>query len=337
MHRPLACAATLGVLLLAACQRGDRKTSSYAADQGKSWCDEVPRPANAALPAVDVGSAWFSVYQAAPGVFAIVEPRQFQEAISYLIVGDTSALLFDSGIGMVRIKPVVDRLTRVPVAVLNSHTHFDHVGGNWEFAEVLGLDTEYTRANERGLPHAALKGEAASEALCKPIPDGVDTAQLQTRPWTVTRRVADGTVLDLGGRRIEILAAPGHTPDAIALLDRAHGLLFTGDSYYDGTIWLFVPETDLDAYEHSLARLVELGDATRTLLPAHNTASVPAGRLATVLAALRTMRAGGGVVTPQEDARILVRVGDVQFMTSKAVLAGRARAKAGGSGLTPAR
>jgi len=46
--------------------------------------------------------------------------------------------------------------------------------------------------------------------------------------------------------------------DAIALLDRGNGLLFTGDTYYPGPIWLFRPETDFDAYVDSVKRLAAL-------------------------------------------------------------------------------
>ncbi|MCZ8206504.1 MAG: hypothetical protein O9271_18065, partial [Gemmatimonas sp.] len=52
-----------------------------------SWCTQLPRPVNQRLRQVDVGSPWFTVYEADRGVYAIVEPRQFQETIAYLIVG----------------------------------------------------------------------------------------------------------------------------------------------------------------------------------------------------------------------------------------------------------
>jgi glyoxylase-like metal-dependent hydrolase (beta-lactamase superfamily II) len=315
--RAVGVAALLG-LALAACREG-RRTEGSGADAAPParWCDSVPRAANAALRAVDAGSEWFQVFEVAPGTFAITEPRQFQEAISYLLVGSTRALLWDSGIGAARIRPVVERLTRLPVSVLNSHTHFDHVGGNWEFDDVWGMDTPYTREHEGGTPHAKLASEAAPDALCTPLPAEADTAGLAARPWTVTRRVGDGTRVDLGGRVLEVLGAPGHTPDALALLDRGQGLLLTGDTYYDGTLWLWSAETDFDAYEATLARLVALGPAVKTLLPAHNTATVPATRLATVLAAFRTLRAGGGAVTPGEGNQVRVRVGDVTFLTSQ--------------------
>jgi glyoxylase-like metal-dependent hydrolase (beta-lactamase superfamily II) len=80
----------------------------------------------------------------------------------------------------------------------------------------------------------------------------LDTAKFYTRPWKATRTVADGDTIDLGGRVLRVVAVPGHTPDAVALLDSARGLLWTGDTYYDAPVWLYVPETDLDAYERSI-------------------------------------------------------------------------------------
>ena len=64
---------------------------------------------------------------------------------------------------------------------------------------------------------------------------------------------------------------PGHTPDAVALLDRDAGFLWSGDSFYEGPIWLFAPETDLEAYRESVARLAELAGGLNAVFPAHNT------------------------------------------------------------------
>ena len=126
------------------------------ATQTGTWCAQLPRPANTALPSVRTRSDWFHVYQAAPGVFALIESDQFQEAISYLIVGETAALMFDTGIGVVPIRPVIEELTTLPVTVVNSHSHYDHVGGNHEFARVLSMDTPFTRMKMAGRPHEGL-------------------------------------------------------------------------------------------------------------------------------------------------------------------------------------
>ncbi len=51
--------------------------------------------------------------------------------------------------GISDIKSVAGELTKLPVIVLNSHTHDDHVGGNWQFETVYALDTEFTRKNAK--------------------------------------------------------------------------------------------------------------------------------------------------------------------------------------------
>src|ERR1700674_2872144 len=99
--------------------------------QQSGWCKGLPRPAYSKLERVPTVDSWFEVYKIRPGVFAIYEPHQLEEVISYLIVGGDRALLFDTGMGVSNIQAVVAGLTKLPVSVLNSHTHNDHVSDNW--------------------------------------------------------------------------------------------------------------------------------------------------------------------------------------------------------------
>ena len=297
--------------------RGGTPAPDVAAATDSSWCASIPRAANSALERVDVGSDWYTVYRVEPGVFALVEPRQFQEAISYLIVGRTRALLFDTGIGLVPMRPLIERLTSLPVTVLNSHTHFDHVGANAEFDDVRGMDTPFTRENARGKPHAAIADEVAASSFCGAPPAGADTAAFSSRPFTIAGTVRPGETIDLGDRQLEVIGTPGHTPDAIALHDPANGLLWTGDSFYESTIWLFSPGTDLAAYEASMVRLAALAPRLRRLLPAHNTATASPRRLLEVVEAIRTVRTGGGARSEEGGGRVLVRVGALAFMIAK--------------------
>jgi glyoxylase-like metal-dependent hydrolase (beta-lactamase superfamily II) len=323
--------------VLSGCARSTSSTPpAPAVTAPPRWCDLLPRPANAALPRVSVATDWFEVYRAADGVFAIAEPHQFQEVISYLIVGSDRALMFDTGLGLAPIRPVVEQLTSLPVEVLNSHTHFDHVGGNAEFDRIAAMDTPYTKANARGFGHEALAGEVAPTSFCKGPPKDADTAGFRTRPWTKTRSVAGGDKIDLGGRVLEVLHVPGHTPDALALLDRVNGLLWTGDSYYDGTIWLYVPETSLDDYERSMAILASVSvPALKQLLPAHNTASADPKRLVQAREAIRQIRAGSLQGKEESDNRVVFTFDGFSILVSRPLLEGRTGdLSRGGSGLT---
>ena len=271
-ERLTVCAPTFvacGLLALSASIGAEQKPRDEPVRPG--WCQQLPRPEYKALTRVDSADPWFEVYRIRPGVFAIYEPRQWEEVISYLIVGQRRALLFDTGIGVGRMRDVVSGLTTLPVTVLNSHTHFDHVGGNADFAEILNVDSEYARANASGATNRYAAWDAlAPERLCGPLPAGVTRDSYRIRPWKATRAVQDRERLDLGGRTLEVLLTPGHTPDSLCLLDRQNRLLFTGDTFYLGPIYLYVPETDVAAYERSLDRLVQIAPQLDILLPAHN-------------------------------------------------------------------
>ena len=270
---------------------------SLVSSEIPDWCKPLPRPEYASLQRVLPNEAWFEIYKVAPGVFAIYEPHQSEETIGYLIVGTKQALLFDTGMGIADIKAVVRRLTSRPIVVLNSHTHDDHVGGNWQFEFVYGMDTDFTRKNAKGSREAA-QTEIAPGEICGELPKNFNPKTYATKPWRISRFVHDGFKINLGGRTLEIVGTPGHTPDAICLLDRAKGLLFTGDTYYPAPIWLFRPETDLDAYVASVKRMAALAPELKLVLGAHNIPVAQPSVLPRLVTAIEAVRAGKGESKP---------------------------------------
>jgi glyoxylase-like metal-dependent hydrolase (beta-lactamase superfamily II) len=277
------------------------------------WCKALPRPEYKQLKRVPVSDPWFEVYKPAPGVFAIYEPHQAEETIGYLILGHHSALLFDTGMGISDIKNVVGELTKLPVIVLNSHTHDDHVGGNWQFETVYAMDTEFTRKNAKGSREDA-QAEIAPDQICGALPKGFDAKAYSTRPWKIARYIKDGDEISLGGRKIEVIATPGHTPDAISLFDRGNGLLFTGDTYYPAPIWLYRPETDLDAYDKSIRRLAALAPHVRLVLGAHNIPVAPPSVLPRLVTAFEAVRAGKIKPVPDSPGKVLYKVDGFAFL-----------------------
>lgn len=277
------------------------------------WCKPLPRPEYKALERVAVSDPWFEVYKVAAGVLAIYEPHQAEETIGYLILGEKRALLFDTGMGISDVKKVTAELTKLPIVVLNSHTHDDHVGGNWEFETVYGMDTEFTRTNAKGSRQDA-QAEIAGDQICGDLPKGFDAKTYATKPWHISRFLHDEDKVDLGGRTIEVLATPGHTPDAICLLDRANGLLFTGDTYYPAPIWLFRPETDLDAYVASVKRIAALAPQLKLVLGAHNIPVAQPAVLPRLVAAILAVRAGKGETRPDVAGKVITTIDGFSFL-----------------------
>ena len=277
------------------------------------WCRALPRPEYKTLKAVPVTDPWFEVYEVVPQVFAIYEPHQAEETIAYLIVGDKRALLFDTGMGISDIRKATGELTHLPIIVLNSHTHDDHVGGNWQFDTVYGMDTDFTRTNAKGSRQDA-QDEIGSGMICGELPKDFNRESYATTPWKISRFLHGHDQIDLGGRTLEIISTPGHTPDAIALLDRAHGLLFSGDTYYPAPIWLFRPETNLDDYVASVKRLAALAPQVKLVLGAHNVPYAQPSVLPALVMAIETVRAGKVRGELQEDGKALYRSNGISFL-----------------------
>ena len=286
---------------------------ALAQTENPQWCRALPRPEYNKLARIQVSDSWFEVYRVAPAVFAIYEPHQSEEVISYLIMGKKRALLFDTGMGISDIKKLTAELTRLPVFVLNSHTHNDHVGGNWQFENIYGIDTEFTRNNAKGSREDA-QAEIAPGEICGKLPLGFDRKAYQTKPWKITTYTHNGDRIDLGERSLEVIGTPGHTPDAICLLDRKNGLLFTGDTYYPAPIWLFRPETDLNAYESSVRKLVALAPEIKLVLGAHNVPVASPSVLPRLLAAFEDVRAGKVPASPAAQGKVLYKVNDISFL-----------------------
>lgn len=212
---------------------------------------------------------YFAVEQIGPQAFAIGEPRYYQQNYAYLIIGHDRAVLFDSGTGTRNIAPVVRSLTRLPVTVIVSHLHFDHLGGIGAFGQLAMIDLPETRAD---MDHGRFRPKryeffGFEDGLPTPSP-------------TVTAWLTPGQVLDLGGRTLTVLSAPGHTPSSVALYDPATHSLFIGDFIYPTTLYAFLPGASLSAYRATTKRLL---------------ASLPAD---TILWTAHCCRAGEGVAAP---------------------------------------
>lgn len=265
------------VFSLAGCSVGDAPGEAAGAGaqvsgglDTENWWDELPRPQWAGFARIPQDQDWFEVYRVAPSVYAIYEPGQYEEVISFLIEGEEKSLLFDSGLGIGDIRAVVEGLTDREVVVLNSHTHYDHVGGNHQFGTIYAMDTAFTRRNAQGAPPEALAGFVQDGWVWKPLPDGFSRSDYRTRPFTISRFVVDGERIDIGGRILEVVATPGHAPDAICLLDREHRLLFTGDSFYLGPLYTHLEGSDFDAFSNSANRIASLAESFDAMMTAHN-------------------------------------------------------------------
>jgi glyoxylase-like metal-dependent hydrolase (beta-lactamase superfamily II) len=195
--------------------------------------------------------SWFEVRDLGDGIQLIAEPGH---ANSFLVSGTMTALLFDTGTGIVAISDVVRELTDLPLIVVNSHDHLDHRGGN----AALVSDRDKCRLQDIAAHPIALQGGHAEveagflllyeRAMREVYSDYLRYLELDEQSFFVssslprmreipdlsgwhvpavrpTRALADGELIDLGGRVLRVLHTPGHAPDAICLYDEVTGAL----------------------------------------------------------------------------------------------------------------
>ena len=288
-------------LLLLGCS-GER-VEGRGGDTDK-WWSSLPRAEWAAYERVLPETPWFEVYKIRPGVFAIYEPGQFEEVISFLIIGDQRALLFDTGLGIGDMKAVTAALTDKPVTVLNSHSHYDHIGGNHQFTDIHGLETEFGLRRQAGISH-----EKAAEYVA-PVwmhPDitapGVSPDHYAIKPYALAEIVKDGDVIDLGNRALQVLHIPGHSPDSLALYDRHNGHLYVGDTFYPAPLYAHLEGSDVVQYAITARRLAMLVPNLKDVMTAHNVPIVSPDYLTELDAAFSAIERGDADFEKSDGAR----------------------------------
>jgi glyoxylase-like metal-dependent hydrolase (beta-lactamase superfamily II) len=270
-------------------------------EAAEKWWQKLPRKSWDRFEKIPQSQKWFEVYRIQPGIFAIYEPGQWEEVISYLIVGKNKSLLFDTGLGIGDIKKLTSEITPIEPLVINSHTHYDHIGGNYQFQEIYGIDDEFSRLNSKGSPYKEVKEFVSDEWLHGETPKGFVPKQYQIKPYKITKIVKDGDRIDLGDRVLEIILIPGHTPDSICLLDRKNRLLFTGDTFYPAPLYAHFPESNFNEYAQTAQLLHKLQSEVDYVIPSHNETLLPSSYLEKLDLAFQSIQNGSAKFKEQKD------------------------------------
>lgn len=125
-----------------------------------------------------------------------------------------------------------------------------------------------------------------------PLPEGFIKDKYHIHPFAISRIIAEGDVIDVGGRRLEILETPGHAPDSICLIDRDNRILFTGDTFYLAPLYTHVDGSDFEDYARSAARLAGLAGDIDIAITSHNVPIVDGEYMIALGLAFEQIKAG---------------------------------------------
>jgi len=228
-------------------------------------------------------SKFFKTFELYNGVTAI---SGLLGELAFLIRGRKKALLIDTLTGIGSLKSFCRELTDLPLAVVNSHGHVDHVGSNSEFKYVyihpLDIDMSiYQASMDKKIEFLSRKGFL--ENLFK---KGVSKEDLVNENPFFTIPINDGEYFDLGDREIEVIHIPGHSRGSIALLDIKERTAFIGDSICDGMLLNLENSTSVEEYIEGMEHLKQHIDRfdrmywshdIQPLLPVHIKEAIEAG------------------------------------------------------------
>lgn len=210
---------------------------------------------------------WFEVEKIDTDTYAISEYKHWEETHCYLLCGTKCAILIDTGLGVANIKDVVDDLTKLPITVVTTHAHWDHIGGHKHFSNFAVHENEVNWIVEKfPIPLQVVKKNLTLKPCAFPADFGLDNYQIfKGNPTSVLH---DGDLLDLGNRTLQVIHTPGHSPGHCCFFEQDRGWLYSGDLIYKGCLDAFYPTTDPISFMHSVEKVKAL--SLERIFPAHH-------------------------------------------------------------------
>lgn len=172
----------------------------------------------------------------------------------YLVVGDERAALVDTMEGVGDLRAEVERVTSLPVTVLLTHHHHDHVGGACSF-ESVGISAVDDGFWEREENAEARIREQLKEGFG--LPEGTFFSTVEGRRPT-TWHVDEGYELDLGGETVRAVALPGHTRGSMGYVVSGERVLLSGDAVTPCMTLFYDDSTTVDEWVATLDKMAAL-------------------------------------------------------------------------------
>jgi glyoxylase-like metal-dependent hydrolase (beta-lactamase superfamily II) len=135
--------------------------------------------------------------------------RVYNESL-YLVEGTDKAVLIDAGTNIKNLDRIAGTITQKPVTLVATHVHPDHTGLSIDCFPEIYINPGDTVLIPRIMP--GYKGKV--------------------------RYLKDGEEIDLGGRKLEVVFTPAHTPGSTTFIDKDAAYGFSGDSFGSGNLLL---------------------------------------------------------------------------------------------------
>ncbi|KAB3528848.1 MBL fold metallo-hydrolase [Alkaliphilus serpentinus] len=184
------------------------------------------------------------------------------ETNAYIIYDEDTleALVIDPGDDQKTLTKGINRNSLKPIGIIVTHCHFDHIGGAEGLKKIFNI------------PIMAHKKEV--EGLMDPQINYSAQMRREDISLKVDTMVTDGSIIRVGGLKLEVIHTPGHTPGGICLKESNSNIVFTGDTVFEDDLG----RTDLtggneEALRKSIMNKVSRWSDTTVIYPGHGQSS----------------------------------------------------------------
>jgi len=179
-----------------------------------------------------------------------------------LVIGKEKALLFDTCTGADNMLEAVRKITSLPLLVIASHGHFDHIGGSIYFDEVFMKKEDFSLFEEYS--NEIITGWIKD--MCGP--DKEEDYTYDCKEWKQFSSL-DFERFDLGDMECEVISLPGHTIGSVGIYIPNLRILLSGDALTPIMCMLFSNHMSLDIQYHTLEKVQKM-DIDYYLTSHHN-------------------------------------------------------------------
>lgn len=158
----------------------------------------------------------------------------------YIVEGEDRAILIDAGTSIKDLKKIVESITSKPITLVATHVHGDHTG-----SAINDFDEIFINAADMVNVPSSMPGYKGT-----------------------IKYLTDGETIDMGGRKIEVIFTPGHTPGSTTFIDLAAGYGFSGDAFGSGYLLLFTNFSTLKLTSQRLSEYMQKHNISK-LYPGH--------------------------------------------------------------------
>lgn len=187
----------------------------------------------------------------------------------YLVIGEEKACLLDTCNGIGNIKEYVETITKLPVFVILTHGHLDHMGGAGLFDEV------YMHSDDMPVfkKHGDMSFRVEDTNAHSPI--HIDAASFVPTYEKEILAMQDGDCFDLGNVHIQMVLVKGHTPGIMCPLIMEDRVMIFGDACGVGVLLFDEFSSPVAEYRESLLHLKEFETEYDTIYRNHGTFTSP--------------------------------------------------------------